>query len=47
MTNYGPRHTIQDQYGQDLQVSSLTPDQARNLAKQLEAVAEEAESYGN
>lgn len=82
MANYGPRHTIQDEYGNHIQVdvalqsdrgatvdlsttvvtgthpastripvtiescSPFTPDQARKLAKQLEAAASEAERYG-
>lgn len=79
MTTYGPRHVIEDEYGQDVQVavelgeqatvglsitaeiatappaplrtrrettiSDLTPDAARNLAKQLQDAAGEAESY--
>lgn len=65
MTNYGPKHTIEDyegtelvvelfgsgagltveiDYGPDLTDSILlTPEQARNLAKQLEAAADDAQ----
>lgn len=79
MTDYGPRHTFEDEYGQEVQVdvemgdgavlqsitvevacsppaplrtrrdttlSKQTPDQARKLAKQLEAAAEDAEGFG-
>lgn len=79
--NYGPRHTIEDEWGQEIEVtiemgdqvtvglditnfifcpppsplrtrrethpSKLTPGQARNLASQLNAAAEEATQYGD